>query len=70
MSSASHSIGVKLPAELYERLEKLRERKYCDRANVVRDAIAAYVTAEEHRLALLDAQTKADLAAFKVTEAA
>jgi predicted transcriptional regulator len=63
-------IGFKVPREFVERLEKLQERRYCDRATLMREAIAKFLDAEELRIAQQDAEMKAHFSEAKATEAA
>lgn len=63
-------IGFRVPSEFLERMEKLQERKYCDRATLMREAIGRFLDAEELRIAQQDAEMKAHFSGVKTTEAA
>ena len=65
-------VGIRLPPELIHQIDDLRQRKYIDRSNFIREALVYYVGVERKRLATLDAETKAYFSAegAKVTEAA
>ena len=63
-------IGVKVPSHFITRLDTLQERRYCDRATLVREAIARFLDHEERRLAAQDAELKAPFSEDKTTEAA
>jgi metal-responsive CopG/Arc/MetJ family transcriptional regulator len=63
-------VGIRLPPELIFQIDELRNRKYTDRSNFVREALIHFISFERKRLAALDAETKAYFAENEKTEAA